>query len=105
MRRAIVLHDMLERRHKDAGKPLPDGPLLDAGAAWAMLEVTGFRHGVRSLEAVLHMSDFEPGQTLTASRLPDGEQIDMHVDAKAWAKAIREGPDKLDWVKWSASGP
>ena len=98
MRRAVVLHGVMKRMHEDAGFDIPAGALLDKGAVWALLEIPGFRHGVRSLEAILAMSDFKPGLTLTASRLPSSAQIDMHVDERAWKKKLQEGRSQLVWL-------
>lgn len=50
----------------------------------ALLTVDRFKHGVRSLEAILDMSRLKPGETFNAGDLPPRDQLDMHVDARAF---------------------
>ena len=81
LRRAVLLRGMLERKHKDAKVP-PPAQLMDCALTWAFMNIEGFKHGNRSMEALISMSHFRPGKTLLASDLPPAEQLEMHVDSK-----------------------
>ncbi len=92
LRRAVLLRSMVLRIHKDAGAP-PPLQLMDATTARAFLKIDGFRHGNRSMEAILRMSHLQPGRTLRSSDLPPLEQLEMHVDGKHFNDFLKEGRD------------
>jgi hypothetical protein len=94
LRRGSILHGMLcerLRRRRDES----EGPLLKPEVARAFLGIDGFRHGIRSMEAILDMSDLRRSSTLGPSDLPPLEQLNMHVD----------GREFLDLVRKPANGP
>lgn len=88
LRRAVLLRSMVARIHKDAGAPVPE-PLMDAAAAEALLKIDGFRHGNRSMEAILRMSHLQPGKTLRSADLPPLEQLEIHVDGKHFTEIVK----------------
>src|SRR5437016_6743733 len=49
--------------------------------ARAFCSIERFKHGVRSMEAILKMCDVRPERTLGPSDLPAKAQLEMHVDA------------------------
>ena len=81
IRRAVILRGLLEKQlGKD--KLLSGAAILHPAVINAFLDVPEFRHGVRSIEAILEMSDFsEPSNQYTESALPPRTQLDMHTDA------------------------
>jgi hypothetical protein len=79
IRRAILLRSILHRR----AQRLFDGKGLriDPGVLRAFLETTSYRHGARSLEAIVAMSLLSGHATYERSCLPAGPQLALHVDA------------------------
>jgi len=90
IRRAVILHVLLCEQHK-AGGISPPHPLLDKKLAEAFMRIEAFKHGVRSLRAILSMAEFCPGKTLFASDLPSRDQLDMHVDARHFRELVGGG--------------
>lgn len=78
LRRAVFLRDQLEKK---IGK---GNSLIARSLAEALLEIPRFKHGVRSMEAILDMSRIQHGDIFQKGDLPPREQLDMHVDARAF---------------------
>jgi len=76
IRRAVFLKDKLKER---LGK-IPKN--IDPTLVKAFLTIPRYKHGVRSLEAILDMSSLQRGQKFTHSNLPPRDQLDMHVDSR-----------------------
>ncbi len=93
LRRALLLQYHLKKRlcWPDSEAPPPDG-FLHKTLANAFCKISHFRHGARSIEAILDMCDTAIGRTLGPSDLPSMEQLDMHVDAKEFLRL--NVPDK-----------
>jgi len=91
LRRALLLHfELTERlKHSGSGAP-PAAGLLDQKLAKAFCAIDHFRHGARSLGAIMDMCDTKAGHTLGPSDLPAMEQLDMHVDAAKFLKYVYE---------------
>lgn len=80
IRRAILLRSILAR---SAPGLLAGGQLhLDPGVLRAFLQTREYRHGARSLEAVIAMSRLSGKTTYERSCLPPEVQLDLHVDAE-----------------------
>jgi hypothetical protein len=90
IRRAILLRSILER----AARGLFEGGVLnmDPGVLRAFLETKEFRHGARSLEAVVAMSRLSGKSTYERSSLPAEPQLDLHVDARDFLARVQR-PD------------
>jgi hypothetical protein len=54
---------------------------IDDGVLRAFLYVSHYRHGARSLEAILEMSRFHGKRRFDLAALPPPEQLQLHVDA------------------------
>ncbi len=80
VRRAIMLRGLLEKKYKHLLRAR-DGSSdpLDEGLARALLTVSGYEHGTRSLEAILEMSALAKAQRFEKSALPPREQLSMHL--------------------------
>lgn len=85
IRRAVFLRYLLEER---LGKPEKDSDrkLIAPALAEAFLTIPRFKHGARSLEAILKMSTLVRGECFTHSHLPPRDQLDMHVDAREFLR-------------------
>lgn len=88
-RRAVILRGLL---HKNLPRIInPDTRVadIDEDVVRAFLEIPTFRHGVRSMEAILQMSNVAAVRDkLQKSSLPPFEQLDMHVNAKQFLKIV-----------------
>jgi hypothetical protein len=91
VRRAILLRSILGRNAPWLlGK---DGRLnIDDGVLRAFLETRQYRHGTRSLEAVIAMSRLSGSTTYERSSLPPEPQLQLHVEAEDFL-ALVQRPD------------
>ncbi len=87
IRRAILLRSVLERNagHLFAGDRLR----IDPGVLRAFLETTEFRHGARSLEAVVATSSLAGKSAYERSSLPSASQLALHVDAEDFLALVQ----------------
>ena len=84
LRRALLLRSLCERKlkiRKGAEAPVSKNIL------WAMLLVPAYRHGARSMEAILDMSRLE-GRVWEPVDLPFHSQLSLHVDADAFIRLV-----------------
>lgn len=96
IRRAILLRSLV---NKHASQLIGPNELLkiDPGVLRALLSAPSYRHGVRSMEAILLMSGLSGRRTFERSALPAPAQLAMHVDPDAFAAlvAAERLPDDL----------
>ncbi|OGM51041.1 hypothetical protein ABOM_000353 [Aspergillus bombycis] len=93
IRRAIHLRAMLQNR---LGCKANDKIELDDGVLNALLTVAQFRHGARSLESIIAMSQLHGQKVFRRSALPSAKQLGLHVDHKAFVKAFE--PENHDAI-------
>lgn len=87
VRRALLLRSMLQR---NAGHLFDHGRLnIDPGVLRAFLETREFRHGARSMEAIVAMSRITGRSSYERSSLPPEAQLDMHVDARDFVALVQ----------------
>ncbi len=84
IRRAIQLHSILSRHGT---------PLVHPAVLYAMLTVDKYRHGVRSMEAVVNMC-IRVNDRIQVASLPALEQLNMHVDAKEFFIRVFRGRER-----------
>lgn len=80
LRRAVLLRQ-IARRRLEIKPEEQDAPLLHPAVARGLLRVERFKHGVRSLAAIIHMCAVRRGHIIGPSDLPSMNQLEMHVDA------------------------
>jgi hypothetical protein len=94
IRRALILRETLNRE-----RPMlfdDKGELrIDAGVLRALLFVSRYHHGVRSLTSVISMSVLDGKLKFERSCLPAAAQLDLHVDAAEFL-AITNGVQFAD---------
>ena len=87
IRRAMLLRAVLKKKAKsifvNAGKAD-----IDPGVVRAMLLVPRYKHGVRSIEAIIDMSMLSDHRKFEQAALPPEEQLEMHVDAEKFSKLV-----------------
>lgn len=87
IRRAVLLRSMLKRK---AGY-LFDGAdrlQIDEGVLRAFIKIPEFKHGARSIEAILDMSLLAGRKTYEPSALPPREQLELHVDSDVFTRLV-----------------
>ncbi|KAE8363176.1 hypothetical protein BDV27DRAFT_159080 [Aspergillus caelatus] len=93
VRRAIILRSLLERNKRVGGSDFNVADkVLDA-----LLCVSGFHHGTRSLEAIVKMSRITPTEEFTAAGLPSNDRLSLYVDPiefGEWLKGWRDNNKK-----------
>jgi hypothetical protein len=96
LRRALLLRSALERKLpeildelRENGKKFKRAN-IDRSIVEAFLAVSSYKHGVRSLEAIVDMSRASvTRRSFQKSSLPPMEQMDMHVDARNFLSIVR----------------
>lgn len=93
IRRAVALRSLLEQKKSvldifDERKVARIEPALIEG----FLYVNKYKHGVRSMEAIIEMSHVSPiWRSLRRASLPSEAQLEMHVDARDFVDCIVKG--------------
>ncbi|KNG90534.1 hypothetical protein ANOM_001521 [Aspergillus nomiae NRRL 13137] len=85
VRRAIHLRAMLQNR---VGCKEDEEIELDDGVLNALLTVPYFRHGARSLESIIAMSQLHGQKVIRRSALPSAKQLGLHVDYNAFLESF-----------------
>jgi hypothetical protein len=69
----------------------PDGAAeIDDGVLDAFLKVPSYKHGVRSMEAIIDMSTIKGERRYTQSSLPSPRQLDLHVDGAEFMNLVTQ---------------
>ena len=87
VRRAQILRFQLEK----SAPQIFDGARtcrIDPGVLRAMIKVPEYRHGIRSILAVIEMSQLAGRQSFEQAALPSPEQLELHVDAAAFSGLV-----------------
>jgi len=92
IRRAILLRSSLKRGtpqlfQKRNGKELLN---IDRGVLRALLNIEQYKHGARSIESLLAMSQLTGKKAFERSCLPSESQLDLHVDGKKFLSLVQQ---------------
>lgn len=81
LRRAILLRSILERSAPNLFRNVSGTKRLsiDAGVLRALLRISQYKHGARSIESLVSMSSLAGHTTYQRSSLPPEAQLDLHV--------------------------
>ncbi|MFF9164090.1 AAA family ATPase [Streptomyces longwoodensis] len=88
IRRAILLNSILKRETTLLDKR-GSASVIDPGVLQAFLTVSEYRHGVRSMRAIVTTSTLAGEDYFGRSNLPAKTQLDLHVDAKDFYAKMR----------------
>ncbi|GHT67355.1 hypothetical protein AGMMS50239_30380 [Bacteroidia bacterium] len=87
LRRALLLRSLCERDER-LKKNIKDGKkFIDENILRAMLYVTEYKHGARSMETILKMSKIKTGVWLP-SDLPMGNQMSVHLNDRKFTDIL-----------------
>jgi RyR domain len=92
IRRAILLRSLLHRTcpqllEKKDGKELLN---IDSGVLLAFLAISKYKHGVRSMESLLAMSQLSGKNRLERSCLPPEAQLNLHVNGLEFQSLVQQ---------------
>jgi hypothetical protein len=101
VRRAIILRSVFERFaahiiHSDGAKQILN---IDPGLLRAFLMIGEYRHGARSIEAIVQMSQLAGKTAFERSSLPTEAQMNLHLDGREFYNLMRQlelGRDLLE---------
>jgi hypothetical protein len=87
IRRAVLLRSLLSR---NAGHLIDEqgAAAIDPCVVRAFLKVPTYRHGARSMEAIIDMSLLSAKRRFAQSALPSIEQLQLHVDADRFMRLV-----------------
>jgi hypothetical protein len=87
IRRAMLLRSLLERK---AGHFFDRSrrASIDQGVLRALLKVPKYKHGARSMEAILDMSMLTGRKIFEQAALPPTGQLKLHVDAETFSRLV-----------------
>jgi hypothetical protein len=88
LRRAILLRAMVKKKANHFFDR--DVLRIDSGVLHAFLTVTKFKHGARSMEAIIAASALAGRNSFERSCLPSAEQLELHVDGEEFLGLARE---------------
>ena len=93
LRRALLLHALLRQSvpHIFTGDRLN----IDEGVLRAFLHADAFRHGARSMEAIVDMSALTGKASYERACLPAPSQLTLHVDAEAFLRLVASEPEAV----------
>lgn len=91
VRRAVILRSLLKRKCPQLINSTTGTADIDDGVLRAFLEVSEYKHDVRSMEALLDMSMLAGKTRFDSSALPTDDQMDMHVDPNEFLKFVAVG--------------
>jgi hypothetical protein len=87
IRRAMLLRSLLERKARNL--LTGDGRVrIDEGVLRAMIKVPLYKHGVRSMEALIDMSMLAGHRSFEQASLPPAQQMQLHVDAAKFSLLV-----------------
>jgi hypothetical protein len=88
VRRALLLRSILER---NVGNIFENKKaLIDPGVLDAFLQVSEYRHGVRSMESIIDASMLSDRKKFEQSTLPSGKQLEINVNAEEFLKLVNK---------------
>ncbi|MFD9984456.1 ATP-binding protein [Streptomyces massasporeus] len=90
IRRAVLLNSILKKQTSllDVGAAEVDD-VMDSGVLDAFLTVSEYRHGVRSMKAIIAASSLAGETHFGRSNLPAETQVNLHVDARDFYTKMR----------------
>ncbi len=92
VRRAILLRSLFERKSPNLFKwSDKKGELrIDDGVLYAFLKISRYKHGVRSMESIVDMSQLAKKSRFDRSSLPTEAQLDLHVNGGAFRSLVQQ---------------
>ncbi|MBX9580731.1 MAG: hypothetical protein K2X87_10525, partial [Gemmataceae bacterium] len=98
IRRAVFIRSNMWKEHRPCFSS-PDDERgadlrIDDAVLDALLRVGTYKHGARSLEAVIAMSRLAEAGQFDAAMLPSADQLNMHVDGVEFLDLVKDYPGR-----------
>ena len=92
IRRAILMRSILWRNARHLFQPEDGIQLLniDMGVLRAFLKTRFYKHGIRSMESIVDMSQLKGKTKYERSSLPSEAQLDLHVDGLEFLALVQQ---------------
>jgi hypothetical protein len=87
IRRAMLLRSQLERKAKHI-LDQRGCARIDDGVLRAFLKIPAYKHGARSMEAIIDMSLLTGRRSYEQASLPPAEQLELHVNAELFSQLV-----------------
>jgi hypothetical protein len=87
IRRAMLLRSLLERKARQLFDS-NNHARIDEGVLRALIKVPRYRHGARSIEAIIEMSMLSGHTCWEQAFLPAKEQLKLHVDEEMFSRLV-----------------
>ena len=97
IRRALLFRNLIIRKYPAIYDENSGQINISRGLLSALLRVSEYRHGSRSLEFILAMSKLSGEKKFTPASLPPSEQLDIHLD-------VRDFRDKIMFEQFIGAG-
>jgi hypothetical protein len=88
IRRALLLRSLLERKAPKIFDYQGDAH-IDHGVLRAFLKVPEYKHGTRSMEAIIDMSMLAGKKQFDQAALPPSKQLELHVNSEIFLKLMK----------------
>lgn len=88
IRRAILLWSILKLNAPELFEK--DVLNIDPGVLRAMIKTREYRHGIRSIESIIAMSQLAGRESFEQSSLPSEQQLDLHVDGQNFLSLVQQ---------------
>jgi len=88
IRRAMLMRELIEKKTPAIYDPQTGLVNISRGLLSALLRVSEYRHGSRSLEFILAMSRLSEIDRFTPSSLPLDAQLDIHLDVQDFRRKL-----------------
>lgn len=107
VRRASLLRVMLQQSAPDLFQKIDgvDRLTIDSGVLNAFLRTSSYRHGARSIESIISMSQLKCKASFERSSLPSQAQLEVHVSGAEFltnVSGLQLNPDQLDLLARAA---
>jgi hypothetical protein len=92
IRRAILLRSILDRSAPQLFEEQSGQRVLriDPGVLRAFLDIGRFKHGIRSIESIVAMSQLSGKPAYERSSLPAEDQLNLHVDGQEFLSLVQQ---------------
>jgi hypothetical protein len=87
IRRALLLRSLLKRKASQIFDE-DDNARIDPGVLRAFIKVPAYKHGARSMEAIIDMSMLANARKYGQAALPPAKQLELHVDSGIFSKLV-----------------
>jgi len=87
IRRAIIIRFLLKKKATHIFNSQGECR-IDPGILRAFIKIPSYKHGIRSIEAIIEMSMLSNRSSFEPAALPSAEQLKLHVDAEQFIRLV-----------------